>query len=596
MVHLDLTTDKSKFKALIYSTPTVADLDADGRMEVIFGTSLGLLYVLDGESGFVRRFFPMQFHEIQSQVAVADVAGDMDLELIFGDMGGNVLCVSGSGDILWDAKVSGGVSQTPTIGDVDGDGDLDVVVTATYYAKDGTRGCHIWAFDGATGAVLRQFPMALPQGSVAVASVLLVDLHDYSAPTTDSDNEMPDPELKSLIEMLKNDSEVMKSAEEKVKSAAKLDRQLKKTKSKGKSARRAILRSVTDPAVPPWVQSSFGHEAPPTPSLQTTSLILGSDKKFSSNVRGNPKNDVDVSERDIIQALELVIRKPEAEEKNENYLGNNSFTAFIKSRQEQVRREKETELLKHIRYRSDSGSLGLHLVVAAGDGHVYIIDGAKGCAERIDVGEHVFSMPLIDDISQDGFLDLVIGTANGQILVLETEIPYHPLNAWSSFPKYRTNGFTHGISGISIPSQIKKQLLYSDTFHRDRGGSTVGSYDVNEDGNILKVTFDIWDARGALHDPKVQRFYDVSFTMGMNKMSPLYKNRFTSPGRYTVNVPVHPPDSFLLVLGMTNEHGQYFEDAVHVSLCSRFYVWIKYVIIIPIMIFSVSLFFMKGSA
>jgi hypothetical protein len=48
LVHLDLTTDKTKFKALIHSAPTVADLDGDGRSEVIVGTSLGLLYVLDG--------------------------------------------------------------------------------------------------------------------------------------------------------------------------------------------------------------------------------------------------------------------------------------------------------------------------------------------------------------------------------------------------------------------------------------------------------------------------------------------------------------------------------------------------------------------
>jgi hypothetical protein len=48
-------------------------MDGDGKFEVIMGTSLGLLYVMDGESGFVRRFFPLQFHSIQAQVAVADV-------------------------------------------------------------------------------------------------------------------------------------------------------------------------------------------------------------------------------------------------------------------------------------------------------------------------------------------------------------------------------------------------------------------------------------------------------------------------------------------------------------------------------------------
>jgi hypothetical protein len=68
MVHLDLTTDRSRFKALIYGSPTVVDLDGDGNAEVIIGTSLGLLYVLDGDTGLTKRFFPMQFHEIQVRV------------------------------------------------------------------------------------------------------------------------------------------------------------------------------------------------------------------------------------------------------------------------------------------------------------------------------------------------------------------------------------------------------------------------------------------------------------------------------------------------------------------------------------------------
>ena len=134
-MHLDLTTDETTFKALIHSAPTVADLDGDGRAEVIVGTSLGLLYVLDGEylckspedsiastwsgpitdsfpalvlpagnTGFSRRFFPMQFHEIQAQVGVADVRGGPDLEMLVGDLGGNLVCVNVNGDVLWDAR------------------------------------------------------------------------------------------------------------------------------------------------------------------------------------------------------------------------------------------------------------------------------------------------------------------------------------------------------------------------------------------------------------------------------------------------------------------------------------------------------------
>ena len=97
------------------------------------------------------------------------------------------------------------------------------------------------------------------------------------------------------------------------------------------------------------------------------------------------------------------------------------------------------------RTRSGSGAKGLHIVIPSYDGHVYIIDGVKGCAERVDVGEHVYSMPLFDDVTGDGFLDMLVGTMNGEMLLFET-----------SYPKHRLNGFTHGVVGISIPADMKK--------------------------------------------------------------------------------------------------------------------------------------------
>ena len=44
---LDLSTDNANFRAYIYSSPTVVDLDGDGYLDILVGTSFGLFYAMD---------------------------------------------------------------------------------------------------------------------------------------------------------------------------------------------------------------------------------------------------------------------------------------------------------------------------------------------------------------------------------------------------------------------------------------------------------------------------------------------------------------------------------------------------------------------
>ena len=81
---------------------------------------------------------------------------------------------------------------------------------------------------------------------------------------------------------------------------------------------------------------------------------------------------------------------------------------------------------------------------------------------------------------------------------------------------------------------------------------------------------------------------------GTNKYTPLKSETFYSPGRYTVYLDLDQPDAFSLVVSMINEHGQYFEDIVSVSISTRFYVWLKYMVLAPVLLLSIPLLTMSS--
>nr|CAD1822120.1 unnamed protein product [Ananas comosus var. bracteatus] len=120
---LDLSIDSGNFRAYIYSSPTVVDLDGDGNMDILVGTSFGLFYVLD-HRGRVRNKFPLEMAEIQGPVVAADVNDDGKIELVTADTHGNVAAWTAQGDEIWEVHLKSLIPQGPTVGDVNGDGIL----------------------------------------------------------------------------------------------------------------------------------------------------------------------------------------------------------------------------------------------------------------------------------------------------------------------------------------------------------------------------------------------------------------------------------------------------------------------------------------
>jgi hypothetical protein len=57
---IPMSQDNSKLGAFALSSPTVADIDGDGSAEVLMGTSMGFLYVMDARNLFMKENWPIQ--------------------------------------------------------------------------------------------------------------------------------------------------------------------------------------------------------------------------------------------------------------------------------------------------------------------------------------------------------------------------------------------------------------------------------------------------------------------------------------------------------------------------------------------------------
>ena len=127
------------------STPAVGDIDGDGLLEIVMtADTTGLVYAWHTNGSPLDGWPVSTLDSITSSPLLADVNGDGTIEIILAtnwepNFGGMLFAWSGDGNTIdgWPIPTLGLLDATPFLGDLDSDGDIELVIASRrYYRRD----------------------------------------------------------------------------------------------------------------------------------------------------------------------------------------------------------------------------------------------------------------------------------------------------------------------------------------------------------------------------------------------------------------------------------------------------------------------------
>jgi hypothetical protein len=155
---------KTSFNCYFFASPVIGDIDGDGISEIIIGThidqSAHRVLVLDGDYGTLEHTFYVN-NTVVNSAGIADLNDDGILDIIAVDNMGHVYCWSGEDfndgnqyDPLPGFPIEIlGSPTSPSIADIDGDFDLEIVV--------GTNDGYLYAINS-DGSICSGYPVTVP--------------------------------------------------------------------------------------------------------------------------------------------------------------------------------------------------------------------------------------------------------------------------------------------------------------------------------------------------------------------------------------------------------------------------------------------------
>lgn len=146
-----------------YPAPAIGDLDAEGGPEILVPAYDGLLYAYrsDGETLWTYGFGQAGPYVGMSEALIVDVSGDGSPEVVFTTFSegepsepltpAHLVVLDAGGNELHRIELSGrGSMAAPSVGDLDGDGQLELVISLKDALGGGDGGVQIWDLPGSS--------------------------------------------------------------------------------------------------------------------------------------------------------------------------------------------------------------------------------------------------------------------------------------------------------------------------------------------------------------------------------------------------------------------------------------------------------------
>ncbi len=218
----------------IVSAPAVGDIDGDGRPELVVGTLEGRIWAWHVDGSLVDGFpYTQRGRDVSlldedhlwdrgfmGAPALADIDGDGVLDIVIGGGDSYLYVVDGGGQDVGPypvelchptvCKVAGArIIASPTVDDIDGDGDIDIILGSNEGAYGGAEAV-THGIDGPTGQPLDGFPWTT-QGLIADALLLPLVGEGHPGSTAvadldgDGDLELLDPVMLGQTDLVHHD-------------------------------------------------------------------------------------------------------------------------------------------------------------------------------------------------------------------------------------------------------------------------------------------------------------------------------------------------------------------------------------------------------